>query len=223
MKPILVRCQTIVFAVLLAGCQSGAPHAPSRAQQRQLDELVGCMIGSFSSAEQHERDTENYFDIRLEMVRIWPERGDGYWLYVEQAAASSQQTPYRQRVYHVTAQPGGVFESAVYTLPDSPLKYAGAWKSDKPLADLSPADLTLRDGCAITLRRQHEGEFAGSTTGDGCASDLRGAAYATSEVTISPTTLRSWDRGFDREHKQVWGATQGPYEFKKLTSHSSGQ
>jgi len=221
MKFTALNWVAIVSITLLAGCQAGSPHAPSRAQQRQLDELVSCMVGSFSSAEQHARDGEDYFDIRLEMVRIWPERTDGYWLYVEQAAASALQRPYRQRVYHVTAKADGSFESAVYTLPDSPLKYAGAWRSDKPLADLTPADLTLREGCAITLRRHGEGEFVGSTTGDGCGSDLRGASYATSEVTITSVELRSWDRGFDKDHKQVWGATKGAYQFKKLPAGSA--
>ena len=27
--------------------------------------------------------------------------------------------------------------------------------------------------------------------------------------------LTSWDRGFDSNDKQVWGATSGPYVFKK--------
>lgn len=55
----------------------------------------------------------------------------------------------------------------------------------------------------------------GATTGDGCGSALRGAAYATSEVVLTPDTLRSWDRGYDKAGKQVWGAVKGPYVFVK--------
>ena len=51
-----------------------------------------------------------------------------------------------------------------------------------------------------------------------CASDLRGAAYATSEVTITPQFVLSWDRGFDNTGKQVWGATEGPYVFLRESS-----
>ena len=39
------------------------------------------------------------------------------------------------------------------------------------------------------------------------------AAYATSEVVIIPGRIESWDRGFDADGNQVWGAASGPYVF----------
>jgi hypothetical protein len=182
--------------------------------QSGLDLLASYLTGSFSSQEQAAADT-NYFDIRLEMKRIWSERGDGYWFYVEQAAASKLERPYRQRVYHVTAQDDGSIRSDIYTLPN-PLRFAGAWKLENPLADLTPDSLEIREGCAVILRKTADESFEGSTVGTGCASELRGASYATSEVRISPEQLLSWDRGFDVEGKQAWGATKGGYVFRKL-------
>jgi hypothetical protein len=44
-----------------------------------LKALASWMTGSFSSEEQSLSDT-SYFDIRLKMVRIWPEQTDAYWL-----------------------------------------------------------------------------------------------------------------------------------------------
>ena len=66
----------------------------------ELDTLVEWMTGSFSSQAQAQAD-ERYYDIRLEMVPIWTDRDDGRWLYVEQAAASALERPYRQRIYRV--------------------------------------------------------------------------------------------------------------------------
>jgi hypothetical protein len=43
-----------------------------------------------------------------------------------------------------------------------------------------------------------------------------GAVYATSEVTVTPEALISWDRGFGAAGEQVWGAVTGGYVFKKL-------
>ena len=57
--------------------------------------------------------------------------------------------------------------------------------------------------------------FEGSTNGKQCPSNLRGAAYATSVVTIRPDGMLSWDRGFDDKGQQVWGATKAGYQFKK--------
>ena len=182
------------------------------AQADDLDTLAAWMTGSFSSSAQAAAD-EAYFDIRLEMVPIWEERGR--WLYVEQAAATALDRPYRQRVYRLSREPDGAFRSEVYALPE-PLRFAGAWCEVAPLADLTAEDLVLREGCAVILERVDEATFGGSTAGTGCESTLRGATYATSEVVVTSDGIESWDRGFDAEGTQVWGAEKGPYLFDKV-------
>ena len=72
-------------------------------------------------------------------MRIWKERTDGDWLYVEQAMANAQQTPYRQRVYRLSQTGSDTFRSDVYLLPEPALGFAGAFAAPEPLASLSPA------------------------------------------------------------------------------------
>ncbi len=180
----------------------------------ELHTLARWMTGAFSSQAQAASDT-TYFDIRLEMWPMWAQRDDGVWLYVEQAVAGHEQEPYRQRVYHVERVDEKHLRSVVYTLPD-PDAVVGAWKRERPLAHLTPDDLILREGCAIVLHRANPLSFVGSTRGRACGSDLRGASYATSEVTVRPDRLVSWDRGFDEEGRQVWGAVAGGYVFDKM-------
>ncbi|HMQ69768.1 MAG TPA: chromophore lyase CpcT/CpeT [Ignavibacteria bacterium] len=186
----------------------------SQIKSIDIDALVSMMEGSFSSGEQSKNDSD-YFDIRLEMKRIWPERTDGKWLYVEQAVASSLDKPYRQRVYQVKSTYEGRFESIVYTIND-PLRFAGVWKEEDPLSELTPDSLTLRNGCTVTLTLMEKGVYEGGTEGDYCESDLRGARYATSEVKITGDGIISWDRGFDAEGNQVWGAEKGGYVFLRV-------
>ena len=177
-----------------------------------LDLLAKYMQGTFSSKKQSEVDT-TYFHVVLHMQRIWPDRTDGIWLYVEQAMATSPEKPYRQRVYRLRRYEERFFESAVFTL-NAPEPVIGAWKDSTVFAALSPSDLPAKRGCEVFLRKTAEG-FTGSTEGMACASDLRGASYASSEVTITPRFVLSWDRGFDNTGKQVWGATEGPYVFMR--------
>ncbi len=181
--------------------------------QSDPDLLATWMTGSFSSQEQAEADT-SYYDIRLEMVRIWEAREDGYWIYIEQAAASKKHKPYRQRVYHLTANEDHTLQSDVYEIPD-PLRFAGDWKKENPLSGLTPDSLIARKGCSVIIRRTDQNTFEGGTVGRNCRSELYGASYATSDVKISADRFISWDRGFDSEDKQVWGAEKGPYVFKK--------
>jgi hypothetical protein len=212
-------------AILLAGltatslCLSCAGSQKSAASQdRDLETLVNWMTGDFNSKAQSRRDSD-FYDIRLHIRPIWTADKTSHWLYVEQATASAENKPYRQRVYKVERDPGvkNGFKSSVYTLSD-PAKWTGAYKTPESFDVLKPADITLREGCTVFLEKQADGTFAGATRGSGCESNLRGAKYATSTVTISKQALISWDQGFDAAGKQVWGAVKGGYEFMKETN-----
>jgi hypothetical protein len=203
MKHIILFC--IFFAV-----QSG--YAQQMHSNKNLNKLITMMTGSFSSGVQAKNDS-SYFDIRLHISRIWQDRKDGIYLYVEQAMAARQDKPYRQRIYKVMALSDSTFESAVYTMKD-PLRFTGAWQNPAILGALSPDSLEARTGCSVFLTLNGE-SFSGSTKGNECPSDLRGAAWASSEVTLNMRGMNSWDRGFDKQGKQVWGAVKGGYQFLK--------
>lgn len=206
--------------ILLSGCLmvtlfACATHKKSSANAASgdLQKLVTMMCGDFSSQAQSQRDSD-FFDIRLHIHPIWAADKANHWLYIEQATASAQQKPYRQRIYKVENDGKGGFRSIVYTLP-TPEKWIGGHQNPAIFDQIKPSDLTLRDGCTVFLKKMPDGSFAGKTEGEGCESNIRGAKYAVSTVTITPTMLKSWDQGFDASGKQVWGAVKGGYEFVK--------
>jgi len=179
-----------------------------------LDRLAGWMTGSFANAAQAKAEPE-FSEATLHLARIWRERADAAWLYVEHALAKSPEAPFRQRVYRVRALADGVFECRAYEISD-PEKYVGAWKEATPLASLAPEALFGREGCAVLLRAIDAKTFSGSTLGSQCPSALKGATHATSEVTVTAEGLVSWDRGFDSKGVQVWGRTKGGYRFDRV-------
>ena len=209
----------LVAATISVGCSTVTPgdDGPTASRGTDLDCLARWMTGTFSSHAQAERDPANFFDIRLVMVPIHGELGDGHWFYVEQAAATALERPYRQRVYHLHRGEGGVIRSDVYTFEREPLAYAGVWRRPDELARITLDDLALRDGCSIFFEPRVATRFIGETVGADCLSTLGGASYASSEVEVSEQWLTSWDRGFDAENQQVWGATEGPYRFECLS------
>jgi CpeT protein len=210
--PILLICIILLFPA----CQT------KETQHDDLQLLLSWMTGSFSSQEQAQMDT-SFYDIRLQMVRIWPERHDGKWLYVEQAAAQSLESPYRQRVYHLTRVNDSTFKSSTYSF-NNPLRFAGDRKKDTPLSNFSPDSLMEREGCSIFLTKKEENDaFVGSTVGKNCLSTLRGTSYATSEVIITEGGLSTWDRGFNEKGEQVWGSTKGGYIFIKIEDYPSAE
>lgn len=200
----------------LAGCQAPGPATRTPTMSDDLAALEAYLCGSFSSAEQAAADPNNFLDIRLHITPIWEGKPGGPWLYVEQAAATALDRPYRQRVYQLVCRDGGVYESRVYELPAPPLRFAGAWKEPATLDSVAPADLRAREGCTVIMKRRADGVFVGGTEGTGCTSTIPGAAYVTSEVTLTPDSMTSWDRIFNSEGVQVRGATAGGYRFQRV-------
>jgi hypothetical protein len=182
--------------------------------QKSLLKLAKVMAGEFDSNEQADLD-KSYYHIVLRMKPIWKDDPDGYWFYVEQSVTSSQHQPYRQRVYHLYLHDDTTIVSKVYELRN-PQQYTGAWQNDSLLSIIAADSLIDRQGCAIYLHKKSKKRvYQGSTPGKECLSSLRGATYATSEVTIYPDRMISWDRGWNESEQQVWGAEEGGYIFIK--------
>lgn len=179
-----------------------------------LERLAACLTGTFSTAEQARGD-KNFRDITLHVIPIWPDRTDGLWLYSEQSLTDAPDHPYRQRIYQLTARTDGAFEFRLFDLPD-PIAATGAWKDPSLLAKLNPASLNTSEGCTLILRGQPDGSFKGGTEGKGCLNPLRGASYATTEITISDHQTVTWERGYNASDTQVWGSIHGGFVFKKL-------
>jgi CpeT protein len=199
------------YSVLLVFLAAFSCINQTSAQSKDFKKLAAWMEGSFSSNLQAVQDSD-FFDIRLHIKRIWNENPNGVWFYVEQAVSTAKEKPYRQRIYHLSQANDSTFESEVYTF-SKPLRYVGAWKQSKALADLTVDSIETRKGCSVFLKKKDKATFEGSTNDKDCSSDLRGAKYATSKVTIKKDRLVSWDQGFDAEGNQVWGATKGGYIF----------
>lgn len=196
-----------MFLVLFA-----LPSVANAQRTRSLETLATTMAGSYTSAEQAAADT-NYFDIELEMVRIWPKRKDGAWLYVEQASSKAKEKPYRQRIYHLQELNDSTFTSDILSIKSGEAFY-GAYKDPLLMEKLNSDSLNILDGCTITLRLKGT-NYVGSTEGRKCSNAWGKATYATSEVTIMPGRMVSWDRGYNDDGEQVWGAEKGGYHFVK--------
>lgn len=201
---------TLAAVLLLSACNTTKPTTGIK-DNKALDQLQQAMTCTFTSAAQAAED-QAFYDITLHMYPIWKDRG--HWLYVEQAVSAMPAKPYRQRIYKLEQVDKKTFKSIVYTA-DNEGDLVGDWQNPASFNTLSMDILRLREGCAVILTKQQDGSYTGSTDGNSCKSNLRGAAYATSEVTIMPGKIVSWDRGFDENGAQVWGAEKGGYIFLK--------
>lgn len=207
MKKLTILVSTIA---LFASCSQ--KHLSSTNNVVEIEDLHQLMQGSFNSAEQAAQDS-SFFNISLHMYPIWEDRG--HFLYVEQAVNSMQNKPYRQRIYELERVDETTFNSHVYRIPNDSL-WIGKWKTPKEFDSIEKESLIHLNGCEVVLKYISENHFAGETGKKSCESKLYGASYAHSEVTITPGTVKSWDRGFDDEGNQIWGAVKSGYIFNRI-------
>lgn len=200
----------MILGIAMTSCKTGQSTVSK--SESNLNELVSIMQGTYSSEKQSVKDT-SYFNISLRMVPIW--KNKGHYLYVEQALFKKQDKPYRVRIYKVTQRSENEFISEIHTLKNEK-EWIGKWATPEAFDALTENDIDLKPGCGVVLQRIAKNKFAGSTGEKTCPSELRGASYASSKVTVLPKEIISWDQGFDKEGKQVWGATKAGYVFEKL-------
>ncbi|OAY30599.1 chromophore lyase CRL, chloroplastic isoform X2 [Manihot esculenta] len=168
--------------------------------------------GEKFSREQASRDPDNYFNIRM-LTCPAAEMVDGSKvLYFEQAFWRTPQKPFRQ--------------VSSYAIRD-----AEEYKNfcDRPKDQRPPPEEVIGDIAehlaTIHLKRCDRGKrclYEGSTPPGGFPNSWNGATYCTSELAILKNSeIHTWDRGYDDDGNQVWGAKDRPYEFKPAPVSSS--
>ncbi|MEW6336319.1 MAG: chromophore lyase CpcT/CpeT [Acidobacteriota bacterium] len=200
----------------LAWHPHGTEQPQAAAPDADLERVAAWMTGSFDTFGQVERDTaqgEAYVHLRA-VMRVVPVEVAGLsgpgarTFYVEQAAADSEATPYRQRVLMLTRR-DGVLVNRVFKLV-APERMVGAWVGGERLSGLARKDLALEEGCDLVWTRIDDGLYTGLAGLHGqCRSSWRGGAYAVSQVLLRPDELISLDQGFDASGVQVWGPKPG--------------
>ncbi len=204
------------MALFLLGSLVACVSTP-RSLDSELDTLASWMTGSFDTFAQVEKDEReqgqtSYRHIRAVMhivpVAIPGLAVDGArTFYVEQAAASALDKPYRQRVYLLTRKDGRLV-NRIYKFKDA-APFSGAFSDPARLASLKPELLTLEEGCDVFWTASSPDLYKGSTGENSCRSSWRGGSHAVSRIEMTPASITSLDQGFDDEGNQKWGPPAG--------------
>lgn len=174
--------------------------------------LVGKMTASVKQAESEE------IQVRMTtcLVNVTGNKNSIY-LYQEQGFIGNLDQPYRQRFLEITAtnvQQKQPHQNLVFSHSYKP-QYLEQWinfcQSDRATKKISPTAIGELV-CTIRLKPLLS-VYVGQTPSGGCPTTARGAATITNSIVLHEQGMETWDRGFDTEGKQLWGARQKPYQF----------
>jgi CpeT/CpcT family (DUF1001) len=141
--------------------------------------------------------------------------GKPIFLYQEQALSRELNKPYRQRFLEISSVNNG---RTVRSLSYKPANSESVINlCNKPVSEriVKFSDLG-KPVCSVFLTRSQE-NYIGVTPSGGCPANVRGAVKITNTIVLKKTGMNTWDRGFDANGKQVWGAESESYEFRKIT------
>jgi hypothetical protein len=186
--------------------------------ERQAEEVATRLIGVMDTSVQAAANPKAP-SVRMTTCKVTVKNGatphDGtIFLYQEQALTSNLTQPYRQRFLQISPRP---YSQSVQSLSFKPIQ-TETWTGfcNRPENDriLAATDLG-QPVCSVFLRQVRE-VFVGSTPVDGCPANFRGAVRITNRVVLSTTGMETWDRGFDAQGKQVWGAQSSSYQYRRI-------
>lgn len=195
-----------------------SPLSPSLAQtlpsnyhvQGVVSHLVGTMDTSAQAAANPKKSS-----VRMTTCQVTvTDEPKSVYLYQEQALTQSLNQPYRQRVLNIrpATEPDTV-ESKSYKI-NQPEAFIGFCNRPEAQRQLKLSDLT-EAGCSVFLKPIPDG-YQGETPPQGCPANVRGAVKITNTVILNTLGMETWDRGFDANGQQVWGAQDQSYQYRWL-------
>lgn len=134
------------------------------------------------------------------------------YLYQEQALTASIENPYRQRFLQITLSEDTTQVESRTFKPVTPEVWTGLCQQATPVVNASDLGNLV---CIVSLRPSSLG-YVGQTPDEGCPVNLRGAVRLTNTIVLHQNGMDTWDRGFDANGVQVWGAESEPYEYRWL-------
>ncbi|XAR50404.1 hypothetical protein NMG60_11004720 [Bertholletia excelsa] len=188
--------------------------------------VAGSLAGEKYSRDQAARDPDNYFNLRWLSCPAAEMVDGSKVLYAEQAFWRTPNKPFRQRFFMVKPCAKEMkcdVELTTYAIRDAEeyKNYCDRPKDQRPQPEEVIGDIG-EHLTTIYLNRCERGKrclYEGSTPLDGFPNYWNGATYCTSELSVLKNNeIHAWDRGYDDDGNQVWGAKGGPYEFKPAPS-----
>ncbi len=210
----------VVSTIVMAGC-----GMKTRSMQYSVEEVAGYLTGVMDTTQQAAAIADapsvrmTTCEVEVEEIEEINQTSPMIFLYQEQAMTDKLDKPYRQRFLKIAEDDNQQQVESITFKPQQPKKLIGFCNQPKSQRVITMAELG-ENHCSVFLEKKGSG-YLGETQPEGCASNYRGAVKITNTITLDKTGMDTLDRGFDGSGKQVWGAENRPYQFRRSSSEST--
>jgi hypothetical protein len=188
--------------------------------QNIVSYLVGIMDTSEQAATNKKVANVRMITCKIAIIPVEnnnTNKNNSIFLYQEQAIADKIDEPYRQRFLEIAASDRGRVESKSYK-PIELEKWIGFCDKSETERIVAATDLG-NYVCSVFLKQSAANYikplYVGETQTGGCPASVRGATSISNTIYLFPDGMNTWDRGFDANGNQVWGAQSDAYKFRK--------
>lgn len=190
---------------------------------QQVQEVSNRLIGVMSTAEQSAANPK-VANVQMTTCTVSVQGTSdpkSVYLYQEQAINASPNgdraqlgKPYRQRFLQLSSNGASQSVRSLSFRPAEATRWIGLCSRPDAARVVQLQDVG-KPTCAVFLKRSGD-DYIGRTPVDGCPSNVRGAVRVTNYIELQRSRMNTYDRGYDANGKQVWGAKESAYQFKKL-------
>jgi len=179
--------------------------------QANVDTVAQHLMGIMDTSAQAQQISE-VPSVRMTTCEVTVEGANERFLYQEQALTRNLNQPYRQRFLRLSlSNDGEMVESRTYE-PENPETWISLCEQPRE-ERIIERDRITDANCSVYLVPWHN-LYIGHTQPGGCPADFRGATQVTNTIVLYGAGMNTWDRGFNAQGEQVWGAESRPYQFR---------
>ena len=195
-----MRASEFVLLFVLISFADG--YAECRANREDiLTRMSSYLTGRFTN-EWDSVTTEGAVPgVRFFSARIWRNRHDGIWLYVEQNTTATG-LPIRQRLYNFYYR-GSLPVISFYALRD-PERYVGGWKRPRDF-NFDTVEKELKEGCDIYVMRQDAETLIGLDAGKNCTATIPGVKYLKTSIRANQYNVAVKTKAFSANDTEISG------------------
>ncbi len=183
-------------------------------KEQQVEAVVSHLVGVMDTSAQAAANPKAP-SVRMTTCKVQINQpANSVYLYQEQALTKNLDNPYRQRFLEIKANADSDTVESQSFKPENGKALIGLCSKPENERKLNLSNIGT-PVCSVLLKPFQEG-YIGETPSQGCPANIRGAVRITNTILLHSRGMDTWDRGFDAQGNQVWGAANESYQYRWL-------